>query len=273
MYYNGQLFYIAGLMAEKEEVYKRKRSMDMEDQSIHFDDVSFAYGETPVLQHLSCTIPQGKTTMIVGPNGSGKTTLFKMIERFYTPDQGELRFGPYAVEEIHLQEWRQSFAYVLQEPQLFNGTIRDNINYGMNREVTPEETESAARLACADTFIRELPEGYDFVIGENGCRLSAGQRQRLAIARAVMLDPSYLLLDEATCNMDVYSERSVMQALENLMQNRTTVMISHDMKQLDRADHVIALNQGTVEAEGTKDEVLRDSPMLQRLTAVQESNG
>ena len=267
MYYNGQLFYIANLMAEKEEVYEREHTMDMEDRDLKFENVSFAYGDKPIIKDASFTIPKGKITAIAGPNGSGKTTLFKLIERFYTPDSGVISFGEYDAETINLKEWRQNIAYVLQEPQLFNGSIRENINYGMSREVSEEETRSAARLACADEFINELPGGYDFVIGENGCRLSAGQRQRIAIARAVMLDPSYLLLDEATCNMDVYSEKAVTEALMKLMQGRTTVMISHDMKMLDKADHMIVLNEGVVEAEGTKAEAQEKSETLKKLIA------
>lgn len=267
MYYNGQLFYIAGLMSEKEEVYDRERSMDMEDQDIEFKDVTFGYGDKAVIKNASFSIPKGKVTVIAGPNGSGKTTLFKLIERFYTPDSGEIQFGSYKAESIHLQEWRQSIAYVLQEPQLFNGTVRDNINYGMSRNVLPEETESAAKLACADEFIKKLPDGYDFVIGDNGNRLSAGQRQRIAIARAVMLDPSYLLLDEATCNMDIYSEKAVTKALFELMKGRTTVMISHDMNMLEKADHVVVINDGKIEAEGSKAQVLQTSATLQKLIA------
>lgn len=267
MYYNGILFYISGLMAEKEDVYNRERSMDMEDQNLEFRDVTFGYGDEPVIKNASFTIPKGKVTVIAGPNGSGKTTLFKLIERFYTPDSGTMNFGQYDAEDIHLQEWRQSIGYVLQDPQLFNGTVRDNINYGMSREVLPEETESAAKLACADEFIKELPDNYDFVIGDNGNRLSAGQRQRIAIARAVMLDPSYLLLDEATCNMDMYSEKSVTEALFSLMKGRTTVMISHDMNMLERADHIVVINDGNIEAEGSKAEVLEKSETLKKLIA------
>ncbi len=265
MGYNGTLFYIAGLNAEPEEVYERQRSMDVEDQDLTFDGVSFGYGDQPVLQNASFTIPKGKLTMLVGPNGSGKTTVFKLIERFYTPTTGSIHFGPYPAEDIHLQEWRQSFAYVLQEPQLFDGTIRENLVYGMDREVSDKEVSNAARLACAEEFIQELPGGYDFVIGQNGCRLSAGQRQRLAIARAVMLDPAYLLLDEATCNLDVYSEQAVTTALLRLMEGRTTVMISHNMDMLRRADHVVVLNGGVVEASGTREDVQRQSPTLQAL--------
>jgi ATP-binding cassette subfamily B protein AbcA/BmrA len=265
MYYNGSLFYIAGLMAEKEEVYRRERSMDLENQDIRFENVSFAYGETPVLQNASFTIPKGKVTVIVGPNGSGKTTLFKLVERFYTPDSGTMYFGSYDAETLHLDEWRRKIAYVLQDAQLFNGTIRENICYGINREVSDEEVEAAAKLACADGFIRELSGGYDFMIGENGNRLSGGQRQRIAIARAVMLDPGYLLLDEATCSMDVYSEQIVTDALFRLMEGRTTVLISHDMKILERADYIVVVNQGSIEAEGTVEAVKKSSPMLQSL--------
>ena len=166
---------------------------------------------------------------------------------------------------MDLGEWRQSFAYVLQEPQLFDGTVRENIAYGLDREVTDEEVESAARLARADEFIRALPGGYGFEIGENGCRLSAGQRQRIAIARAVMLDPAYLLLDEATCNLDVVAEQEVTEALLGLMRGRTTVMISHNMEMLRRADHVVVLNNGVVEASGTRDEAEAKSPTLNKL--------
>jgi ATP-binding cassette subfamily B protein AbcA/BmrA len=154
---------------------------------------------------------------------------------------------------------------VLQDAQLFNGTIRENICYGINREVSDEEVEAAAKLACADGFIRELSGGYDFMIGENGNRLSGGQRQRIAIARAVMLDPGYLLLDEATCSMDVYSEQIVTDALFRLMEGRTTVLISHDMKILERADYIVVVNQGSIEAEGTVEAVKKSSPMLQSL--------
>ncbi len=274
MYYNGQLFYVGKLMAEPEEVVRRERGMDMEDESIHFENVSFGYrADQPVIRNATFDIPKGKVTMVVGPNGTGKTTLFKLIERFYTPTEGKITFGSYDVESIHLDEWRQSIAYVLQEPQLFDGTVRDNIAYGMGRAVTDEEVTSAAKLASADEFIRALPGGYDFVIGDNGCRLSAGQRQRIAIARAVMLDPAYLLLDEATCNMDVYAEKQVTEALMRLMAGRTTVMISHDMRMLDRADQVVVLGGGTVEAALPRDEAIAVSPTLQKLIAAEAGKG
>ena len=271
MYYNGQLFYIAGLLDKKPEVYERSREMaEVPAGDITFSDVSFAYGDRPVIENASFTIPRGKTTLLVGPNGSGKSTLFKLIERFYVPASGKICLGDVPAEEISLSGWRRNFAYVLQDPQLFDGTVRENIVYGMDREVSDEEVEKAAALACADEFIKDLPEGYGFVIGENGSRLSAGQRQRLAIARAVLLDPPCLLLDEATCNMDVLSEQQVSAALRGLMNGRTTVMISHDMEALSDADHVIVLADGRVEAEGTREEAVERSAMLRRLIAASE---
>lgn len=267
MHYNGLLFYIGGLMNEKEEAYKRQESMDREDADIVFEHVGFSYGDTPVIRDASFTIPKGRVTMIAGPNGSGKTTLFKLIERFYTPDAGTIRFGGSDVERIHLDEWRRSFGYVLQEPQLFDGTVRENITYGVDRAVSDEELQTAARLACADGFIREFPEGYDYEIGENGVNLSAGQRQRIAIARALITDPSYLLLDECTCNMDVRTEQAVNEALFKAMKNKTVVMICHDMRMLKNADYVIVLNGGAIEASGETEAVLQTSETLKKLVA------
>lgn len=265
MFYNGSLFYIANLMDMKEEVTQRESGMDREDEDIVFENVSFSYqADTPILEKLNFEIPKGKVTAIVGPNGSGKSTIFKLLERLYTPQDGRILFGGDDVESIHLNEWRQSFAYVLQEPQLFNGTIRENIVYGMDREVSDDELLAVAKLTCVDDFAKDFPEGYDYVIGENGIRLSTGQRQRIAIARALMLDPAYLLLDEATCNMDVYSEKKVINALFKLMENRTTLMITHDMRMLERVDHVVVINDGKVEAFGPKEKAIKESDTLQK---------
>lgn len=274
MYYSGDLFYISKLMSSPQEAVRRKRSMDIPDEDIVFDHVRFSYTEggaedAAAIKSADFTIPKGQVTAIVGPNGSGKTTLFRLISRLYTPEQGEIRFGDIPVEDIHLNEWRQSMTHVLQDPQLFDGTIRENITYGMTRPVSDEEVRAAARLAYADKFIAEMPGGYDFVIGDNGAKLSAGQRQRIAIARAVMTDPAYLLLDEATCNMDVRSESEVEKALLSLMEGRTTVLITHDMSTLSMVDNIVVINRGVVEAAGPRAQVLQQSPTLQKLIAAE----
>lgn len=269
MYYNGQLFYIASHLAIEEEELKRKKGMDLPDNDITFKNVSFSYEEgNDVLKNVSFTLEKEKCTLLAGQNGSGKSTLFKLFERFYEPDQGEILFGDENVEDLHLDEWRQCFAYVSQEPQLFDGTISENIAFGMHREVSQAEIEHAAKLAKCDEFISQYEEGYNFEIGDMGCHLSGGQRQRIAIARAILTDPAYLLLDEATCNIDAENEKEVTDALLNLMKGRTTLMISHNMSMLDRVDNVIVLNNGEVEASGTKEEVLATSQTLQQLVEV-----
>ncbi len=271
MYYNGQLYYIASLMAEKEDVYDRAVSMPDAPADLRFEDVTFRYGETEVVSHASFTIPAGQTTVIAGPNGSGKSTLLRLIERFYTPDGGQILLGDVPAEQIHLGDWRRSFGYVLQEPQLFDGTVRENIVYGAPEGVSEDDVNRAVRLAGAEDFIRELPDGADYRIGENGARLSGGQRQRLAIARALLTDPSCLLLDEATASMDVSTAKAVSDSLEGCMAGRTTVIISHDMNVLSRADHVIVLSDGRVEAEGTREEALAASPTLRALCGGEEA--
>ncbi len=207
----------------------------------------------------------GKITAVVGENGSGKTTLFKLIERFYEPNEGMISFGDTDVSDINLDEWRKSIGYVLQNAQLFDGTIRENIAYGVEREVSDEEIMAAAAQAGADEFINSMPEGLDFIVGDDGSRLSAGQRQRIAIARSIMVDPSYLLLDEATSNMDIYAKEEVTRALLRLMEGRTTVMITHDMNMVIKADHIIVLKDGSVEAQGSPEEVKKNSVTYNRL--------
>ncbi len=264
MYYNGQLFYVGELLSSKVETYKRKIGMDIDDENIRFENVSFAYGENNVINDVSFEIPKGKITALVGQNGCGKSTIFNLIERFYLPNSGAIYFGNRNIEEIHLDEWRQSIGYVLQEPMLFNASIRENVAYGLSREVKDEEILAALKLACADDFVKELPEGLDFVIGDNGSRLSAGQRQRIAIARTVMMDPAYLLLDEATCNLDVYSESEVIKAIFHLMKGRTTIMISHDKKMIEKADYFIVINDGQIEISGSM-EMVKNNSLFQQL--------
>lgn len=263
-YYNGQLFYIANLLASEEEIVKSKVGMDRDDEEIRFENIHFAYDETEILKNVSFIIPKGKITALIGPNGSGKTTIFKLCERFYVPNQGNIFFGNLNIKDIHLDEWRQSIGYVLQEPMLYNATIRENVSYGLDREVKDEEIMAALKLACADQFVSELENGLDFIIGDNGSRLSAGQRQRIAIARTIMMDPAYLLLDEATCNLDVYSEKEVTKALFQLMNKRTTIMISHDKNMIEKANHFVVLNDGNIEICGNYEEV-KENHLFQQL--------
>lgn len=237
---------------------------------IIIDNVTFSYatGEE-VLRQLSFTIEPGKITAIVGPSGSGKTTLFSLLERFYEPTAGEIRQGDIPIRQFRLREWRSQFGYVSQESPLMAGTVRENICYGMEREVSDEEIRNAARLAFADEFIEQLPNGYDTEVGERGIKLSGGQRQRIAIARALLQDPKILMLDEATSNLDSTSEKMVQEALSNLMKGRTTLVIAHRLSTVVDADKIVVIEKGQVTGEGTHEELLRHHTLYQQLVKQQ----
>ncbi|MBB3868741.1 ABC transporter ATP-binding protein [Parageobacillus toebii NBRC 107807] len=240
------------------------------EQYIHFRNVSFSYkkGE-PVLKQVTLTIPSGKTTAIVGPSGSGKTTLFALLERFYTPDEGEILLGETNIEDFDLHSWRSQISYVSQESPMMSGTIRDNICYGLNRDVTDEEIERAAKLANAAEFIERLPNGYLTEVGERGIKLSGGQRQRIAIARALIRNPKILLLDEATSNLDSSSEVLVQKALQRLMEGRTTLVIAHRLSTVVNADQIVVLENGTITGVGTHNELLQTHPLYRELAEQQ----
>ncbi|WP_199426750.1 ABC transporter ATP-binding protein [Thermaerobacillus caldiproteolyticus] len=240
------------------------------EQDIYFRNVSFSYkkGE-PVLKQITLTIPSGKTTAIVGPSGGGKTTLFALLERFYTPDEGEILLGETNIEDFHLHSWRSQISYVSQESPMMSGTIRDNICYGLNRDVSDEEIERAAKLANAAEFIDRLPKGYLTEVGERGIKLSGGQRQRIAIARALIRNPKILLLDEATSNLDSSSEVLVQKALQRLMEGRTTLVIAHRLSTVIDADQIVVLENGTITGVGTHSELLQTHPLYRELSEQQ----
>ena len=252
---NGRLKKIAQVMEAPDEKDEGVE-LDVADEDLVISDVSFAYQEKPVLKDVSFRIPQGQVTAIVGSNGAGKSTLFKLLERMYDPDEGELRFGGTDVREFNLRSWRQSFGIVTQDPALLSGTIRENILYGVQRKVSEEELVHVAKLANAYDFIMETPGGFDARVGSNGSNFSGGQRQCIAIARAMMRNPDYLLLVEASSNLDAKSEKLVSEALANLMQGRTTVMIAHSYSATRSAGHIVVMRDGRVEAEGTPEELL-----------------
>lgn len=227
-------------------------------QAIALERVSFGYNEgEPVLKEVTIQAKPGKVTAIVGPSGSGKTTLFSLLERFYVPQNGSIRLGEEDVTAYSLHSWRSKIGYVSQESPLVAGTIKDNITYGMDRDVTQEELEAAARMAYADIFVRELPLQYETEVGERGIKLSGGQRQRIAIARALLRNPQILMLDEATSSLDSRSEAVVQQALTNLMRGRTTLVIAHRLSTVVDADQIVVIEKGRVTGTGTHDELYR----------------
>lgn len=248
-----------GLVLEASEEPDTGYEMDVKDEDLNIKDLSFSYGDVPVLKEISCTIPKGKVTAVVGTNGAGKTTLFKLLERMYQPESGEICFGETNIEEFSLPSWRKSFAIVAQDKPLLSGTIRENILYGVERAVSEEELCRVAKMANIYEFVMETPGGFDAQVGPGGSNFSGGQQQCIAIARAMMRNPDYLLLDEATSNLDVKSEKLVTAALQNLMKGRTTILIAHNYSAAQFADQVIVMNQGQIEAFGTPEELLKSN--------------
>jgi ATP-binding cassette, subfamily B, bacterial MsbA len=236
---------------------------------IAFENVSFAYGKNPpLLEDIDLVIEPGHTAALVGPSGSGKTTLINLIPRFYDVTRGAVRVDGHDVRDVTLESLRSQTGMVLQETFLFNMTIRENISYG-HAEATQEQVEAAARAAHAHDFIMEFEEGYDTVIGERGVRLSGGQRQRIAIARAILVDPRILILDEATSSVDNRTDYLIRQALDRLMEGRTSIVIAHRLSTVRRAHQILVMEKGTITARGTHEELLRTSPLYQHLNEIQ----
>ena len=228
-------------------------SLQVSRGEIDFDNVRFSYAEnSPVLRGVSFRAEAGKTTAIVGPSGAGKSTLFSLLLRFYDPDGGRITIDGQDILGVTKQSLRHSVAYVSQHPYLFEGSIRDNIRYG-RPDATDAEIEEAARLANAEEFILQQPQGYETLVGENGATLSGGQRQRISIARAIVRNAPILLLDEATSALDNESEAKVQQALDRVMDKRTTLVIAHRLSTVVNADHIVVLEDGHLVEEGTHD--------------------
>jgi len=225
-------------------------------KTIEFKNVIFAYGDdTPVLKNINLIIPKGEALAIVGPSGGGKTTLTNLIPRFFDIRKGQLLIDGHDVKEVTLKSLRNQIAIVTQQTILFNDTVRNNIAYG-DPHRTADEITSAATAAHALDFIENLPQGFDTIIGEGGTRLSGGQRQRLSIARALLKNAPILILDEATSALDTESEREVQKALENLMKNRTTLVVAHRLSTITNADRIIVIKNGGIVEEGSHDELL-----------------
>lgn len=241
-----------------------------EDRDIRLEAVSFGYvPQQPVLHDLSITIPAGKVTAIIGNNGSGKSTLLKLIQGLYPPDSGRIWLGGSAVDQTKLAQVRRRFGYILQHNPLFSGSVRDNILYGMGDGAAEEAMIAAAKLADADGFIQELPEGYDSPVGVGGALLSGGQRQRVAIARTLVTDPDYLLMDEAGASLDHKSDMTIYHTVREHMKGRTIVVVAHDMRSVVDSDYIIVLNHGRLEAAGTHEEILKTSPTYRNYLELQ----
>lgn len=234
-------------------------------------NVEFSYPSRPnekALQALTLSIGRNETVALVGPSGAGKSTLFELLLRFYDPQQGNIVVNNVDVTEQTLADLRQHIAMVPQQPVLFSADVWHNIRYG-NPDASDEQVIEAAKAANAHDFIEKLPDGYASYLGENGVRLSGGQKQRVVIARAILANPELLLLDEATSALDAQSEHLVQQALEKLMQGRTTIIIAHRLATVKNVDRILLLQDGQLQAQGTHNELMASSPLYAKLASLQ----
>ena len=259
------------LLRETSEIPDTGTTVPASQKAVAFEGVHFAYPSRPTHPALSAftlDIQHGESVALVGPSGAGKSTVFELMLRFYDPIAGAIRFGGVDLRDMPLDSWRQKIALVPQQPALFSGDILYNIAYGAS-DSSQQAIEAAAQMAHAHEFINTLPDGYRSHLGAQGVRLSGGQRQRIALARAILADPELLLLDEATSALDTESEWHVQQALKEIMQGRTTVVIAHRLSTVINADRIIVMEEGSVVDSGRHDELMARCDLYQRLARLQ----
>jgi ATP-binding cassette subfamily B protein len=238
---------------------------------ISLENVTFRYPSRPdtfAIDDFTLDVTSGETLAVVGPSGAGKSTLFQLLLRFYDPESGRIRVDGIDIQNAAPEAVRSRIGLVPQETVIFGTTARENIGYG-RPGASDDEIEAAAQAAAADGFIRQLPDGYESFLGERGTRLSGGQRQRIAIARAILKDPPILLLDEATSSLDAESERVVQEALENLMEDRTTIIIAHRLATVLKATRIVVMDQGKIVDIGKHEDLVRRDSLYARLAELQ----
>lgn len=246
------------LLDETEEVPEaiQTKMIPSPKGEVHFDHVQFRYKEdVPLMEDINLEIKPGQTIAVVGPTGAGKTTLINLLMRFYEIDKGAIMIDGVNITQLKRDDLRSLFGMVLQDTWLFHGTIRDNIAYG-RENATEEEIVQAAKAAHADHFIRTLPDGYDTVLNEEASNISQGQKQLLTIARAILADPTILILDEATSSVDTRTEVAIQKAMNQLMKNRTSFVIAHRLSTIREADLIIVMKQGTIMEQGNHHQLL-----------------
>lgn len=245
------------------------KSLNGFKDSIVYDNITFRYNETPVIKNVSLTIPKGKMVALVGKSGAGKTTMADLLPRFYDVQGGKIMVDGQDIRDVKMHDLRAIMGMVSQEAILFNDSIFNNIAFGQEN-ADKEEVIRAAKIANAHEFIIKQDDGYDTVIGDRGMKLSGGQRQRLTIARAIFKNPPILILDEATSALDTESEKLVQDALDKLMENRTTIVIAHRLSTIQHADIIVVMDQGEIKEQGTHEELIAVNGIYKKLVEMQE---
>ena len=251
------------VMSGKQQTSKR--------YDIELSHVSFAYNEEEVIHDVSCKIPQGNVTALVGPSGSGKSTISKLIARFWDIQKGTITVGNKDIKTINPESLMQEMSFVFQDVTLFNDTIFNNIQMG-NPNATREQVFAAAKAAYCDEFVRNMPDGYNTVLGENGSTLSGGERQRISIARALLKDSPIILLDEATASLDPENEVFVQKAIAKLVENKTVIIIAHRLRTVVDADQILVLDNGKLVEYGTHNELMRKNGLYHKLYHIQQES-
>lgn len=254
------------------EVKNKPGAIPLNDfkSNIEFEDVSFAYDKDHVLADINLTVEKGKTIALVGPSGGGKSTLADLVPRFYDPSSGIVKLDGIPLPDYELESLRRVMGVVTQESILFNDTIFNNIAFGMEN-MREEDVIQAAKVANAHDFIMQMENGYETTIGERGGKLSGGQRQRISIARAVLKNPAILILDEATSALDSESEKLVQDALNHLMQNRTSIVIAHRLSTIQHADEIIVVQDGRIVERGRHEELINQRGLYKKLNEIQKA--
>ena len=247
---------------EIQEMDSTGKAVYPKKHGISFDHVNFSYEKRPILKDVSVTIPDRTTTAVIGPSGSGKTTLCSLIARFWDVNSGSIRIGGTDIREYTLESLMDQISMVFQNVYLFADTIENNIKFG-RPDATHEQVVEASRKACCHDFISALPDGYSTVIGEGGATLSGGEKQRISIARAMLKNAPIIIFDEATANVDPENEDKLQKAMEELMRDKTILMIAHRLKTVQKADQILVLDEGRIVQKGTHEE-LKDTPGIYR---------
>ncbi|EHE8535201.1 ABC transporter ATP-binding protein [Enterococcus faecalis] len=247
------------LLSREPEDFESGQDIDLSEKTLSVKNVKFSYEDAPeeaILTDISFTAQPNQVIAFAGPSGGGKSTIFSLIERFYEPTEGQIKFGDIDIKDIKLSDYRRQIGFVSQDSAIMAGTIRDNLTYGLEENFSDEQLWDVLELAYARKFVEEMPDKLNTEVGERGVKISGGQRQRIAIARAFLRNPKILMLDEATASLDSESEMKVQEALSNLMEGRTTLVIAHRLSTIVDADSIYFVEKGKVTGSGKHDELV-----------------